>query len=114
VRHSKATPNFAALTQAPKPLRLIVLILAIWSSHADSLAPEVRVSTHRPEQKLPCNNRTLAAKAVHAQEVYGTAEAVRTDQAVENLTRTSPVSTRPWQPKQTGAERGAPSTAHGH
>ena len=29
-----------------------------------------------PEQNLPCNNRTSAAKAAHAQEVYGTAEQV--------------------------------------
>jgi hypothetical protein len=45
------------------------------SSHADSLAPEVRVSMLRSEQNLPCNDRTSAAKAVHAQEAYGTAEA---------------------------------------
>jgi hypothetical protein len=29
----------------------------------------------RSEQNLPCNDRTSAAKAVHAQEAYGTAEA---------------------------------------
>jgi hypothetical protein len=29
-----------------------------------------------PEQSVPCNNRTSAAKAAHAEEVYGTAEAV--------------------------------------
>ena len=46
------------------------------SSHADSKAPEVRVSMFRSEQNPPCNNRTSAAKAACAQEVYGTAEAV--------------------------------------
>jgi hypothetical protein len=30
----------------------------------------------RPEQNLPCNDRTSAAEAVYAQKVYGTAEAV--------------------------------------
>jgi hypothetical protein len=30
----------------------------------------------RPEQNLPCKNRTSAAKAARSQEVYGTAEAV--------------------------------------
>jgi hypothetical protein len=29
-----------------------------------------------PEQSVPCNNRTPAAKAAHAEDVYGMAEAV--------------------------------------
>jgi hypothetical protein len=40
------------------------------------IAPGVGVSMLRSEQNLPCNHRTSAAKAVYAQEVYDTAEAV--------------------------------------
>jgi len=43
---------------------------------SEFFSSEVRVSLLRSERNLSCNNLTSAAKAAHAQEVYGTAEAV--------------------------------------
>jgi hypothetical protein len=82
-----------------------------------ALALEVRVSMLRSDHNLPCNNRTSAAKAAHAQGVYGTAEAVPFVQRLPcrkpNLDKSALSAAPPFDKLRAGSSASSHGTLHG-